>query len=244
MSAARHRLFVPPPQLALSAVTLTREQARYVKTVLRLEEGAEIEVFDGEGGLYLARLGAEGRLHVGERMAQEPRALDVVLAQALAKGEKFDLVVQKATELGVRRVLPLAAERAVVRLDEGRGQSRAERWRRIAQEAARQCGRADVPRIDEPCGWERVFSLLREDPERRGLILDPEERELRLGTAARGVPRLLVAVGPEGGFSPPERDRARAEGMLPVALGPRVLRTETAGLAALAVVLHVHGELG
>ena len=243
MSAAKHRLFVPPQQLGL-AVTLTREQARYVETVLRLEEGAEIEVFDGEGGLYRARLGAAGRLHVGERMAQEPRALDVVLAQALAKGEKFDLVVQKATELGAMRVLPLAAERAVVRLDEGRGQSRAERWRRIAQEAARQCGRADVPRIDEPCGWEAVFSLLREDPERRGLLLDPEERELRLGAAARGVPRLLVAVGPEGGFSLPERERARAEGILPVALGPRVLRTETAGLAALAVVLHVHGELG
>src|SRR6185312_5564858 len=98
MSGPRHRLFVPPPQLASSAVTLTREQARYVKTVLRLEQGAEIEVFDGEGGLYLARLGAEGRLHVGARMAQEAHALDVVLAQALAKGEKFDLVVQKATE--------------------------------------------------------------------------------------------------------------------------------------------------
>jgi 16S rRNA (uracil1498-N3)-methyltransferase len=244
MSGPRHRLFVPPPQLTSPAVTLTREQARYVKTVLRLEQGAEIEVFDGEGGLYLARLGAEGRLHVGERMAQGPRALDVVLAQALAKGEKFDLVVQKATELGARRIVPLAAERAVVRLDEGRGQSRAERWRRIAQEAARQCGRADVPRIDEPCGWKGVFSILREDPDRRGLLLDPEERELRLGAAARGVPRLLVAVGPEGGFSPQERDHARAEGILPVALGSRVLRTETAGLAALAVVLHVHGELG
>ncbi|MGE5047433.1 MAG: 16S rRNA (uracil(1498)-N(3))-methyltransferase [Deltaproteobacteria bacterium] len=244
MSAARHRLFVPPAQLGASEVTLTSGQARYLETVLRLERGAEIEVFDGEGGLYRARLAAPGRLHIEDRMPQQARAPDVVLAQALAKGEKFDVVVQKATELGAMRLLPLASERAVVRLDEARGQSRAERWRRIAEEAARQCGRADVPRIDPPCGWEGVFSLLRDDPGRRGLLLDPEERELRLGAAARGAPKLLLLVGPEGGFSPGERDRARAEGILPVALGPLVLRTETAGLAALAVVLHVHGELG
>jgi 16S rRNA (uracil1498-N3)-methyltransferase len=244
MSAARHRLFVAPPQLGASEVALTPEQGRYLQTVLRLEEGAEIEVFDGQGGRYRARLAGPGRLRIEGRMAQQARPLDVVLVQALAKGEKFDLVVQKATELGAARLLPLAAERAVVRLDPSRGQSRAERWRRIAQESARQCGRADVPLIDEPCGWEGVFSLLRGDPERRGLLLDPEERELRLGAAARGAPKLLLAVGPEGGFSPEERNRARREGILPVALGPLVLRTETAGLAALAVVLHVHGALG
>jgi 16S rRNA (uracil1498-N3)-methyltransferase len=244
MSAARHRLFVPPAQLGASEVALTPGQGRYLQTVLRLEEGAEIEVFDGEGGRYRARLAAAGRLRIEERLETPSRTLDVVLVQALAKGEKLDLVVQKATELGATRLLPLASGRAVVRLDEGRGQSRAERWRRIAGEAARQCGRADVPRIDEPCGWEGVFALLREDPARRGLLLDPSERELRLGAAARGAPKLLLAVGPEGGFSHEERDRARAEGILPVALGPLVLRTETAGLAALAVVLHLNGELG
>jgi 16S rRNA (uracil1498-N3)-methyltransferase len=235
MSAARHRLFVAPAQLGGSEVALTPEQGRYLQAVLRLEAGAGIEVFDGQGGRYRARLAAPGRLRIEERMAQQARPLDVVLVQALAKGEKFDLVVQKATELGASRILPLAAERAVVRLDPSRGQSRAERWRRIAQEAARQCGRSDVPRIDEPCGWEGVFSLLRDDPDRRGLLLDAQERELR---------RLLIVVGPEGGFSPEERNRAREEGILPVALGPLVLRTETAGLAALAVVLHVHGALG
>jgi 16S rRNA (uracil1498-N3)-methyltransferase len=244
MSAARYRLFVPPGQLGASEVTLTPAQVRHLQTVLRLEAGAEIEVFDGDGGRYRARLSAPGRLRIEERLAQQARALDVVLVQALAKGEKFDLVVQKATELGATRILPLASERAVVRLDEARGQSRAERWRRIAEEAARQCGRSDVPRIDPPSGWEGVFSLLGDDPDRRGLLLDPEERELRLGAAARGAPKLLLLVGPEGGFSPEERERARGEGILPVTLGPLVLRTETAGLAALALVLHVHGELG
>jgi 16S rRNA U1498 N3-methylase RsmE len=120
----------------------------------------------------------------------------------------------------------------------------AERWRRVAQEAARQCGRADVPMIDEPAGWDRILALLRDEPGRRGLLLDPEESKLRLGAAARGARKLLLAVGPEGGFSSEERERARQGGLLPVGMGPLVLRTETAGLAALAVLLHVHGELG
>jgi|1186.fasta_scaffold09321_3 16S rRNA (uracil1498-N3)-methyltransferase len=244
MSAPRHRLFVPPAQLSAQEVALTPAQARYVHGVLRLGAGTELELFDGLGASYRAQVAADGRLRVGERLVAPIRALEVVLVQALAKGEKMDLVVQKATELGVARLVPLAAERAVVQLDAQRGGARAERWRRIAQEAARQCGRADVPRIDEPSGWDGIFALLQTDPERRGLLLDPEERELRLGAAARGAPKLLLAVGPEGGFSGAERDRAIALGMLPVSLGPSVLRTETAGLAALAIVLHVHGELG
>lgn len=239
-----HRLYVPPEQLASSrSVRLTADQSRHLLTVLRLGPGAELEVFDGRGRRFRAVLAADG-LEVGAPLAAPARGLDVVLAQGLAKGEKMDLVVRKATELGAARIVPLASERSVVRLDASRGLSRAARWRRIAQEAARQCGRADVPAVDEPCGWEGVFTLLREDPERRGLLLDPDEKGLRLGDAARGVSSLLIAVGPEGGFSREERTRALEGGLLGVALGPLVLRSETAGLAALAVVLHVNGELG
>ena len=245
-----HRLFVPPEQLASPRVKLTPEQARYLGTVLRLGPGEEIEVFDGKGARFRAwledapDLGAAA-LRLAEPLPEGPlRAVDVVLVQALARGEKMDLVVQKATELGASRIVPLASERAVVRLDAERGGARAARWRKIAEEASRQCGRADVPRIDEPAGWEGVFALLRDEPARRGLLLDPEESQVRLGQAARGARRLLLAAGPEGGFSPAERERARQSGMLPAGLGPLVLRSETAGLAALSVVLHVHGELG
>jgi 16S rRNA (uracil1498-N3)-methyltransferase len=101
-----------------------------------------------------------------------------------------------------------------------------------------------VPRIDAPAGWADVFSLLAAEPDRRPLLLDPEAKDLRLGAAARGVSRLLLAVGPEGGFSAAEKAEAAANGFVAAGLGSRVLRTETAGLAALAVVLHVHGELG
>ncbi len=240
-----HRLFVPPGQLHPPRIALTPEQARYLGAVLRLGPGEEIEVFDGKGVRFRAWLEADGGLRLSEPLPEPPlRAVDVVLVQALAKGEKMDLVVRKATELGAARIVPLATERAVVRLGGERSSARAERWRRIAREAARQCGRAEVPRVDEPCAWEDVFALLRGEPGRRGLLLDPEVARLRLGDAARGAPRLLVAVGPEGGFSPQERDRARENGMLPAALGPLTLRTETAGLAALSVILHVHGELG
>lgn len=245
-----HRLFVPPEQLSSPRVKLSAEQARHLGTVLRLKPGDEIEVFDGKGGRFRAWLEDSPELdaavlHIREPLPDGPaRAVDVVLAQALAKGEKMELVVQKATELGVARIVPLAAERAVVRIGTERSGARAARWRKVAQEAARQCGRADVPRIDEPCGWDALFSLLREEPARRGLLLDPEETSTRLGSAARGARRLLLAVGPEGGFSSAERARAREGGFLPAALGRLVLRTETAGLAALCVVLHVHGELG
>jgi 16S rRNA (uracil1498-N3)-methyltransferase len=246
-----HRLFVAPEQLGKAQrVKLTSEQARYLGTVLRLKPGEEVEVFDGRGARFRAWLEDSPELDAAVLRLAEPlpegpvRAVDVVLAQALAKGEKMDLVVQKATELGAARIVPFASERTVVRLDAERGSGKAERWRRVAQEAARQCGRADVPMIDEPAGWDRILALLRDEPGRRGLLLDPEESKLRLGAAARGARKLLLAVGPEGGFSSEERERARQGGLLPVGMGPLVLRTETAGLAALAVLLHVHGELG
>jgi 16S rRNA (uracil1498-N3)-methyltransferase len=239
-----HRLFVAPEQLAQGPrVKLLPEQVRYLLTVLRLRPGAELEVFDGEGGRFRAVL-TDGELEISAPLPEDRRRTDVILVQALAKGEKMDLVVQKATELGVSRIVPLAAERAVVRLTSARGAERAARWERIAREAARQCGRADVPRVDPPASWAEIFALASGDPERRPLLLDPEEQILRLGAAARGVPRLLLAVGPEGGFSAGERSEAAANGFLAVSLGPLVLRTETAGLAALAVVLHVQGALG
>jgi len=233
------RLYAPD----IDGGVLTPEQARYV-AVLRLSPGDFVELFDGSGRRVRAELLSSGYRVVEELPRASARRTDVVLVQALAKGEKMELVVQKAVELGASRVLPLATERAVVRLDGERGASRAERWRKIAQEAARQCGRADVPRIDEPAGWEAVFSLLREEPERLGVLLEPEAHELPLGAAVRGAGSVLLAVGPEGGFSPEEREQALREGMLAASLGSLVLRTETAGLAALSVVLHVNGELG
>jgi 16S rRNA (uracil1498-N3)-methyltransferase len=238
------RLYVAPEQIA-PLVKLSPAQSRHVEVVLRLGPGAQLEVFDGHGARWQARVESEGVLRLGERVVQDrPGAIDVWLAQGLAKSEKLELVVQKATELGATRILPLAAERSVVRLDAQGGQRRAQRLRRIAQEAARQSGRSDVPRVDAPCTLADVAALLTGDADRRGILLDAGERELRLSQAARGAAKLLLAVGPEGGFTSKERAFAVESGFVEASLGPLVLRTETAGLAALAIVRHLAGDLG
>jgi 16S rRNA (uracil1498-N3)-methyltransferase len=236
-----HRLYAP--KAAPGLLELSPEQARHL-AVLRLAPGASLELFDGAGGRFRAELTAAGLRVLEELPRAAVRRANVVLAQALAKGEKMDWVVQKATELGVARIVPLATEHAVVKLEGDRSAARAERWRKIAQEAARQCGRADVPLVDEPLEWDGLFSLLRAEPDRRALMLHTVSNDLRLSAAARGAPHLLLAVGPEGGFSTIEQERAAREGFLTASLGPLVLRTETAGLVALAIALHVHGELG
>ena len=223
-------------------MTLTPSQARYLEAVLRLRPGAGIEVFDGEGRRFDAVLESAG-LRIGAELPRAAQfALDVWLAQAIVKGDKLDLVVQKATELGASRIVLLETARSVVKLEDKRAASRIERLRRVAEEAARQCGRSDVPPIDGPVSFDELPSRM--EPDRLGLLLDAEERELRLSQAARGASRLCVAVGPEGGFAEAERERAASVGMLRVSLGKLVLRTETAGLAALAVVRHLAGDLG
>jgi 16S rRNA (uracil1498-N3)-methyltransferase len=238
-----HRLFVPPERIG-EVVRLSPEQSRHLETVLRLAAGDEVEIFDGQGARWEARIESPGLLRLGKRREGQGGATDVWLAQGLAKGEKLDLVVQKATELGATRIIPLATERSVVRLDEQRGERRAQRFRRIAEEAARQSGRSDVPRIDPPRTIADLTELLGEDGERRGVLLDPGEHDVRLAQVARGSPKLLLVVGPEGGLTAAERAGAIAFGFVPASLGRLVLRTETAGLVALAVVQHVAGELG
>ncbi|MFL5369149.1 MAG: 16S rRNA (uracil(1498)-N(3))-methyltransferase [Myxococcales bacterium] len=239
----KRRLHVPPDQLARgNPVALTPSQAHYLEAVLRLRPGSPVEVFDGQGRRFDAVLQSAGLQIRAELPRAAQSALDVWLAQAIVKGDKLDLVVQKATELGASRIVLLDTARSVVKLEDKRAASRLERLRRVAEEAARQCGRSDVPPIDGPLSFDELPSRL--EPDRLGLLLDAEEGELRLSQAARGAARLCLAVGPEGGFAEPERERAVSEGMLRVTLGRLVLRTETAGLAALAVVRHLAGDLG
>ena len=251
MSQPTRRVHLPPAQLGSAAaglVPLTSAQQRYLGAVLRLRPGDAIEAFDGGGASFRSTLeaGPDGglALRLGPRAeAASTGPLDVWLAQALVKADKLELVLQKATELGAGRVLPFTAARSVVKLDDERGTAKVERWRKIAQEAARQCGRADVPAIDRPLGLGELLDIAGRVPDRRGLVLDPAGA-LRLSAAARGAGKLLLVVGPEGGLAPEELAACEAAGLLGVTLGPLVLRTETAGLAALSVVQHLAGALG
>ncbi|HEY7724618.1 MAG TPA: RsmE family RNA methyltransferase [Anaeromyxobacteraceae bacterium] len=240
---SRRRIHVPRDRIAGGRARLDPAAWHYLRDVLRLEPGAPLEVFDGEGGIHEAEVPAAGEpLLLGPRRPAAPPGAALWLAFAPPRGDRADWVVQKATELGALRLLPFESGRSVVRLAGPRGAARAERWRRIAVEAARQCGRADVPAVDAPATL--LEALARAPAGFRRVVLfegggEPFERGLD-----RSAPGHLLAVGPEGGFTAGEMSAASAAGARVVSLGPRILRAETAALAAVALAQHLLGDLG
>jgi 16S rRNA (uracil1498-N3)-methyltransferase len=212
--------------------------------VARVEAGETVEVFDGRGRAWMARLeSVESRgavLVLGDER-RGPTGRPVVLLQGLPKGDKLDLVLQKATELGVSAVWPVLTERSVARPKPEALGTRHARWQRIVEEAARQSGRAEVPEVAPLRSLEDAAGALGSGL--RLLVLDEEERSERLGTAA-GDGGVALVVGPEGGLAREEVRMLGDRGGVPVSLGPLLLRTETAGLAALAVLRHLDGLLG
>jgi 16S rRNA (uracil1498-N3)-methyltransferase len=212
--------------------------------VLRLRAGDKLSLFNGDGNDYAAELVAVGARETRARVlgAQANRSespLRIVLAQALARGEKMDWIVQKATELGVAEIVPLVTARSEVKLDEDRARKRLEHWRAVAISACEQSGRARVPMIaavQSLSGW-----LEKLDGSGTRLALLPEgEIAARLLEAPAQV--VALAVGPEGGFDEADVSALRNAGFRGLALGPRVLRTETAGLAAMAALQALFGD--
>lgn len=235
------RLHLPPDRIGDGRAALTDEARHYLRDVLRLAAGAELEVFDGAGGAYDARV-LEGfeALALGPRREVARAAAAITLLVALARGEKIDLVVQKATELGVAALAPFAAARSVVRLEAERAGDRVRRWRRIAEEAARQCGRADVPEIAAPAPLEAALGALA--PGTRVLVFHPGGAPLAAAPLERGAPCAAV-IGPEGGLTDDEVLACERAGAARVALGPRVLRAETAAIVAAALLQARVGDL-
>ncbi len=248
------RLFVEHPRAG--EITVEGADWRYLTVVRRARVGDPVMLFDGKGREAPAVIVSIDATRAVLR-AEEPRLavaetpLPITLVMALLKGEKMDLVVQKATELGVARIVPAAAARSVVRLDHERATGRIARWRKIAREAARQCGRADTPELLSPlpfaealaaadgagAGWH---ALLYE-----GARAVPLRSAFPAATASTApLQSAAIAVGPEGGFTPAEVDIARAAGWHIVGFGPRILRAETAALAAITVLAHALGDLG
>ncbi len=232
------RLHLAPERIDGARGFLGPEAQRYLADVLRLAPGASIEVFDGRGGRYAAAIedGFES-VRLGAREVSPGPGAEIALLVALAKGEKMDLVVQKATELGAARVLPFEAERSVVRLEPAKGEERAARWRRIAEEAARQCGRADVPEVRPPASLARSLADLA--PGTRAFVFHPGGASL--GAAA--APAFAAVVGPEGGLTDDEVHACETAGAIRASLGPRVLRAETAAIVAVALLQARFGDL-
>jgi len=242
------RLHLPLPETLTGVVPLAGPALHYIRRVLRLEAGDALEVFDGRGRAVEGCLEQGEGQAMGVRLGQSrnaPVSQAITVVQALPKGDKLEWVLQKGTELGAIAFSVVDTERTVVRLSPERAAARVRRWQQVAAEAARQCGRSDVPHIEGPAPLAQALSQL--DPATAVFVLVAEPDAPRLAAAwARlsGRVPLALVVGPEGGLSPDEVGRLKAAGASAVGLGPWTLRTETAALAALAVLRHCAGELG
>ena len=226
-------------------IVLDGDRAHYLGRVLRVAAGQGLVLFNGDGCDYTAEVLAVERAAVRAAVrsrlpARRESPLAVTVVQAVSRGERMDQTLQKCTELGVAAFRPLLSERVEVRLDGARLARRMAHWRSVVIAACEQSGRARVPALAEPCGLDDWLARPAPDAAAR-LVLDPEAERRRAGVSRARA--FELAVGPEGGFSEEELDRLAARGVAAVALGPRVLRTETAAPAAVAVLQALHGDL-
>ncbi len=258
-----HRFFVPAEAFERQPVTLTGDQAHQVRRVLRLRLGDRVTLLDGEGWAYEAALIAlnetDAKFQLLRRWPAEGEpAVHITLYQAVLKGERFDWALQKGTEVGISAFVPLVCERNVVDdLDAIEGKR--ERWLRIIREAAEQSGRGRLPSLSPAMLFSQAaaasavslpmpMARLRSEIQPLRLIPWEQERHVRLRNVLRSCnltsgARIEVLVGPEGGFTAQEVDLARRHGFQPVTLGPRILRAETAGVVAAALILYEAGEI-
>ncbi|MFA6163473.1 MAG: 16S rRNA (uracil(1498)-N(3))-methyltransferase [Methylobacter sp.] len=236
------RLYVPLQLAQGRQVELDDESAHYVRTVLRLKKDAEIILFNGHGGEYLCVVGEVSRklvlIAVGQRNERSVESpLQVTLGLGISRGDRMDLSVQKAVELGVNKITPLLTERCVVQFKGEKKPQRLVHWQKIVQHAAEQSGRTQLPELLE---IEQLYNWV---GGQQGLkvFLDPYA-ETSLAELKPEDMKVTLLTGPEGGFSDHERELAKAAGFIPVRLGSRILRTETASLAALAAVQMLWGD--
>jgi 16S rRNA (uracil1498-N3)-methyltransferase len=239
------RVFVGAGLDAPGRATLSGAAAAHVVRVLRLRAGDPLTVFSGDGwdypGTIAALRGERVEVELGPRVPGQPDSpLAVTLLQGVARADRMDFVVQKATELGVARILPVLSGRSVVRLDPRQAERKLEHWRAVAAAACEQCGRSRLPAVEPPRSLDEALDGLPDGPPR--LLLEPGAPE-PLGALPRDAGSVVLLIGPEGGLADVERAAAARNGFVPRSLGPRVLRTETAAVAALAVLQSVAGDL-
>jgi len=256
-----HRFLISPHKVRGSTIAIDDPKAiHHIRDVLRLGVGDRVVCFDGTGTEYAGTIirNSTTRLliQVDKQVQKAQGPLTLWLAQGLPKADRFDWVVQKATELGVARIVPLITRHTVLRLTTEQGQKKLTRWQRVAQEAAQQCGRVSIPAIDPPQPFERFLASIEDIP----LILMPTLAVTTIplseilparpecggagGNVQPPVKAVAVLIGPEGDFSREEVALAEARGARPVSLGSLTLRSETAALATLAIVRYVFGESG
>jgi 16S rRNA (uracil1498-N3)-methyltransferase len=243
-----HRFYIPAGRWSLNRLALEGSEAHHCADVLRLGAGSKVVVFNGRGSEVTAEIVEVDRSIVRLKYLQsaktEPLRCSVTLAQAIPKGKHMELIVQKATELGVAKIIPLLSERTVVQLAEDEAQRRREKWQHVIIEAAKQCGQNQLPDVSEPITPKQFFSefdryelpliaSLQADARTfKGALNDFREHHGRRPKSA------LILIGPEGDFTPAESSSARSAGCIPISLGAIVLRTETAALYSLSVLAY------
>jgi len=224
-------------------VRIEGDEARHMK-VLRLKKGDQIRLFDGTGNEITGQIVATGprkvEIKVITREKVRTKGILMDLAISVPKGKRWDWLIQKATELGVGRIIPILTKRGVV-LPKKEGKS--ERWSRIAIEAAKQSQRATVPGITEPVKFEELLDFT-EKYDLKLIALPSAKQELKHALQKRRPKRILCLIGPEGGFTDEEQDKAKKRGFVPVKLGKEILRVETAGIAMLAMIKYEYGDAG
>ena len=245
------RVYVDSPVAAGKRVVVEGSAANHIARVLRLRSGDSLTVFDGSGGEFGARI-EEFRKETVVVAVEEHRPLDresplpLTLVQGISRGERMDWIIQKATELGASRIVPVFTKRSVVRLDEKQAERKLQHWRAITVAACEQCGRNRIPDLAAPVDF---FDMLTGDSSARTdsagstrLLLSPTG-DLRIDDLQDVGKGITVLIGPEGGLEDVEQEAAVTAGFKAVRLGPRVLRTETAAIAALTIIQRYFGDL-
>ncbi len=233
----RRRFFVPEDCIKGGTAVLTSDQAHHLRDVLRLRAGDEVELFDGSGSSYSGKIrscGPRVRIELVERIDASPESGNsLTLAAALVKPDRFELILQKGTELGVARFLPLETRYSTVRIPPAKLHSRMERWQRIVREASKQSRRAKMPEIEQPCPFARL--LTSQDYVKHVKVLLYERAREGLDAASVIGGPVLLCIGPEGGWDDSEAQAAGRAGFRIVTLGSRILRAETAAIAAVSI---------
>ena len=239
-----HHFFVTPQQISGDKIRIEGGDVNHMKNVLRMKLHEKAEISDGESRTYLCEVEAYEEdvaiLHILEEMeADTEPASKLYLFQGLPKSDKMELIVQKAVELGVYQVIPVAMKRSVVRLDDKKAAKKADRWNSIAESAAKQAGRSRIPEVTMPLSYNEALKMAEELdvtllPYELAGGMEVTREVIRQSKSGQSVG---IFIGPEGGFEPEEVDAAVSMGAKVITLGRRILRTETAGLATLAVLM-------
>lgn len=243
------RFYVPEPRVEGDLIRVTGNEAKHIRTVLRLKTGDRLSIFDGSSKEYEGTIVKADRSDVLVRIEtilrpREAFGLAITLAQSLLKGDKMDWVIQKATELGASELIPFFSSRTVPLLEPSKAKDRHKRWRRIAVEASKQCGRTLLPRVSPLLDYHQVLRV----PSRNALRLFLwEKKGAKLKEVLTGMgerENIFVVVGPEGGWADQEAEEAIGVGFIPITLGRRTLRAETVGLSVLSILQYELGDMG